>query len=984
MLALLLALPALPACEGPAGKNGNPGAPGVTGVTGVTGPSGTAGGSCTVTANSDGTKTITCDDGTTVTVKDGQAGSSCTVTDNGDGTKTISCDDGTTVTVANGATGPTGNPGVAAASTGLKVAVTSVTTDAAGPIAVRFTLKDDRGYPVDKAGVYSVNAPLVFGFSLAYVTTDAAGNVLPYTVYSRYNSTSALTTFRPTWYNPSPSTSSTTKTPAIGTLVENGVGQGDYTYTFPTADVAQTDLAGTANGVLYKAVAYDSAHLSDTHSLWIQATRQTDLVNATNPRTFSVVNYEHVYIPSGSGTPIKREIAKTANCDNCHRGFKPEGSTANAFHGGRMVDARFCGVCHNPARTTNPAAEAMVFVHRIHNSEHLQPANLFHGIEATYPQDIRNCDGCHKGAAQGAQADARPSRAACGSCHDYVQFDASAAASCTKPRATDANGLNLPCNHTGGAQTADTACKGCHSATAIAGYHKPVAPPDPNNAWNGGTNSNTNAAYLAAAGFVPTGAQVITYDVKSVSTWTDTAVTPNVKRPQIEFKLKADGADVVFQTYAAGSVTEIMPNFVGSPSVYFAWAVPQDGVNAPVDFNVTASGYIKKIWDGTATTTGAGTIAGPDATGYYTIKLTGVVVPDSATMLTGGVGYSYSLASAPPLTQTNVTGYAYNTTTKQGGLIVPAPDVWKVATSFTGRRAIVDNAKCNACHAPLGVAPTFHAGQRNDGPTCSFCHNPNRTSSGWSANSKDIMHGIHAGRMRTTDFTWHASQPGRGYGDVTFPSPLNDCESCHKPGTYDFSATASATALPDLLPSYVATGRFRGDPAINPTGYFSLSPYVAADNSDYGFGFATSDVKVTLPDGNGGTQGATTCTVAAPCYCTAANPCTVTSTVGKQGATTCTAAAPCTCTTAATCSVTVKTCTTKAPCQADGSTLVSTPITAACASCHNGDMALDHMMSNGGHFYDTRANVLAPGAHQEQCMLCHGPGKIAAIGDVHK
>ncbi len=87
--------------------------------------SGCAGGdSCSVVDNGDGTATISCDDGTTVTVNDGMdgidgtngtngtdgaaglpgmAGTSCTVMDNGDGTRTISCEDGTTATVADGA-----------------------------------------------------------------------------------------------------------------------------------------------------------------------------------------------------------------------------------------------------------------------------------------------------------------------------------------------------------------------------------------------------------------------------------------------------------------------------------------------------------------------------------------------------------------------------------------------------------------------------------------------------------------------------------------------------------------------------------------------------------------------------------------------------------------------------------------------------------------------------------------------------------------
>ncbi len=54
-------------------------------------------GTCTVESNTDGTSTITCDDGTSATF--GQPDASCTIADNGDGTSTITCDDGTTVTV---------------------------------------------------------------------------------------------------------------------------------------------------------------------------------------------------------------------------------------------------------------------------------------------------------------------------------------------------------------------------------------------------------------------------------------------------------------------------------------------------------------------------------------------------------------------------------------------------------------------------------------------------------------------------------------------------------------------------------------------------------------------------------------------------------------------------------------------------------------------------------------------------------------------
>ena len=790
-----------------------------------------------------------------------------------------------------------GNTGITSPSTGITISVKSVSTKATDPIAVRFTLKDDRGFPIDLAGKFSVNTPVAPRFAIGTFTKDASGNVSPLTVLTKSGATP-----QPTAYSP------TGTTPGHGAVVENGFGAGDYTYTFPSTT--------TKDGAV--AVAYDATKLNETHVVWIQATRQTDPVFTDNAKTFYAANQDYYFVPSGTGTPLTREIAATTGCNKCHDRFKPESTASGEFHGGGRISAPFCAVCHNPGRTSNPAADASVFVHRIHRGQHLQPANLFHKIAATYPQDIRNCDACHKGAAQGAQAQTRPTLAACGSCHDYVDFTGKAATSCTDPVTLDAKGLPVPCKHVGGVQADNATCSGCHTASNVAAKHLPVAPPDPKNAWlvTGG-NNNTNASYLAAAGVVPKGAAVITYDLKSVEAVDDAAITP-AKRPQITFKLKKNGADVVFQTYAAGTTTEIMPGFVGSPSVYFAFAVPQDGIKTPTDFNASVSGYIKNIWNGTATTTGAGTLTGPDASGYYTIKLTGVQIPPTAIMLTGGVGYTYSLASAPPLTQIDLPEYPYNTDgKKQGGLSVPAPNVWKVATSYTARRPIVDNARCNNCHGFLGVAPTFHAGQRNDGPTCSFCHTPNRASSGWSAGSKYFVHGIHAGRKREQPFVWHATEAGPGFGEVEFPAPLNDCRGCHLPNTYDFTAATSSAAVPNMALTTVATGKYNSDPAANPTGYYSLSPYVVADNvKDYGTGFSFASATGTSTE-------------------------------------------------------------------AAASTLIISPVTTACIACHDSGPAIDHMRANGGRFYSPRSEALAAGASKEQCLMCHGPGRVAAVGVVH-
>jgi OmcA/MtrC family decaheme c-type cytochrome len=801
--------------------------------------------------------------------------------------------------------------GTISPSTGIAVAIKAVSTSTTDPITVRFTMRDDRGFPLDINGVYSQNTPIQPRFALAYFTKDATtGIVSPLTVYTKSTSV-AVPAGQPTNYNPLGTA------PGFGTLVENGYGAGDYTYTFPTTSITNGPVA----------IAYDAAKLGETHVVWIQVSRQTDLLFTLNANNFYADNEPYYFIPNGSGTPLKREIVAESGCDNCHAKFKAETTTSAAFHGGGRVDANMCNVCHNPARVSNLSANSATFVHRIHNGEQVATANLFHGIAATYPRDVRACNACHGNAAQGGQATSNPSIEACGGCHDYVSFTSTAAGFCqiVGQLARGADGKPLPCNHVGGAAT-NNQCATCHGPAAsfpVSKYHAQIALPDPKNSWlPGGTNANTNASYVAAGGFTPTGADVITYDVKSVDAVLDTTVTPNVKRPQVTFKLKKNGTDVVFQTYAAGVTTELMPNFVGSPSAYFAFAVSQDGVATPTDFNASVSGYIRSIWNGTATGAGAGTLAGPDSSGYYKLTLTGVQIPTGAAMLTGGIGYTYSLTSTPPLVQTNLAAYPWTPNTPadgkaQGGLSVPAPNVWKVATGFTGRRAIVDNAKCQNCHGTLGVEPTFHAGQRNNGPTCSFCHNPNRTSSGWSAGSKYFIHAIHAGRKRTVNYTWHATEAGPGYDEVEFPGTLNTCTTCHVPGSYDFTNATNLAAVDGMELTTVASGKYNSDPLTNST-YYTVSPYVVADNvTDYGAGFS---------------------------YNAATNVTT----------------------------------------QAAGTTLVLSPITGACSSCHDSTVAINHMKSNGGQFYSQRQTVLSLGASQEQCLLCHGPGRIAAIGAVHQ
>jgi hypothetical protein len=102
------------------------------------------------------------------------------------------------------------------------------------------------------------------------------------------------------------------------------------------------------------------------------------------------------------------------------------------------------------------------------------------------------------------------------------------------------------------------------------------------------------------------------------------------------------------------------------------------------------------------------------------------------------------------------------------------------------------------------------------------------------------------------------------------------------------------------------------------------------------------------------------------------------------GAVDCTTNA-CTCTNAKTattgpCTATLKTCTPAAPCDADLTTLVKSPIVAACTACHDRDDAIDHMRTNGGTFYEPRSVYKQ---RDEECLVCHGVNRLASIALVH-
>ncbi|MHB1135148.1 MAG: OmcA/MtrC family decaheme c-type cytochrome [Chloroflexota bacterium] len=148
--------------------------------------------------------------------------------------------------------------------------------------------------------------------------------------------------------------------------------------------------------------------------------------------------------------PAALDSVSNAACNNCH--------DLITAHGGQRYQTEYCVTCHNP-RTIDPESgqtvDMKVMIHKIHRGENLpsvQADNPYYIVgfrqevhdysDVALPQDIRNCAACHTGASNNWQT--QPSAAACGSCHDSVDFQTGA-------------------GHAAGPQP-DSACATCHTA----------------------------------------------------------------------------------------------------------------------------------------------------------------------------------------------------------------------------------------------------------------------------------------------------------------------------------------------------------------------------------------------------------------------------------------------------------------------------------------------------------------------------------------
>ena len=769
----------------------------------------------------------------------------------------------------------TGAPPPAGGSNAPSVAVPSgtspVTITSATPAATFATLA-----PVVTVGGVSISSPPQVSFSIADANNNpiigfgSTSKISTATVASYPNLSFALAKLVPgtngapsKWVSyivtsvPTTTAAATGQRPGTdntGTLVDNK--NGTYTYTF-YRDITKVKDQVAALALTAPNVAADLGDLtydpSLVHRLTIaisgnapgtgtntpNAVQLTDALPMANP-----VNVIYDFIPA-TGKPataadMRRELVVTANCNECHGKLGNIPGSAQAFHGGARYDPNYCVVCHTDQRKygrTNSTSTASVFpaltktvnattgavsyspstyvadgvtvgdfpvlIHKIHNGKELVKTNynyanvLFSDIGySMLGGGQKMCSKCHKNAAQAENWNAVPTRLACGACHDGINWATGKGSTLADKAAATAVGAVLATSgHVGGAQSGDATCALCHNAASIKTYHmtENVTPHNPT---------------------VEAGLKNFTYEIDSASVNSTTNVVT------VKFKISADGAPVTFVP-AAATVTNPLSGFTGGPSFLLPYAMSQDGVTTPVDYNnlgrtnaQPASVSIANLLStGKAAT--VGTLSGPDASGYYTANIVaGSGFPAGAKMRAVAL-QGYFTQVSPAAARHTIS-------------------VVKAVTGDAVRRTVVDKEKCANCHEWF----EGHGGNRvKETQVCVACHNPGISSSGrgisdaalaayafsaadvqiftgWgfdktmvnaalnfpvtTNNFKDMIHGIHAGKERTTPFVDARDRTPSAItlldmSKLGFPGILRKCETCHVAGTYS-SAPANALA----------------------------------------------------------------------------------------------------------------------------------------------------------------------------------------------
>lgn len=741
---------------------------------GCGGSKGDSGSSCTVTDNADGTATITCDDGSEVTIG-GNAGT-CSVTDNGDGTSTISCDDGTTVTVSDGGNGDN----CSAVDNGDGTYTITCGTD-------QVVVGDGGSCAVTDNGDGTITINCDDGTSVTvttYPTTQKTNKHMDFEITEVSVAGGALTVSFSVHDNGSPITNMTMDPIRImvnqlapaANAYDSDVWSEDFLYERGSTTDADLRLVQTMPGhytytfleTVADAVANDGADPALQQQVAMRIRRFEDYYYVNDIYQMTGLPTTDGQVGTEVSSPV-RQIVTTEACNDCHG---PR--IGHVGHGGGYNTVEYCSNCHTVAsasRLTN-GADMTTMIHQIHSAiDHTNggadPGHDFSHV--TYTQDMRNCNRCHQGQ-EGQNWNTKPTILACVSCHTGTTFDAGTA------------------THTGGAQADNSSCATCHAPTAIQDYHltDPSTPFNPD----------------VPAGLVNT----VTYVINSI--------TMNGDVPTVNFSILADGVAMVDL-----DTTYPPTGYSGSPSFLMAYALPQGGIAEPADWN--NMGEFKNQAVSTSITNLFGTanlVAGPNAGEFEAIL---PAFPAGATMRAVAMqGYFYQEPAHVRRRTTSVV------------MGVPGDEERRAILNIDGCMSCHERLELHG-----GSRVLSHETDMSQPNICVMCHVPNLSSSGntfdmadyianpgnynsstantiatygndpftWPEepqNFKDMIHGIHSSSLRDDAYDHVRIRSGNAYSydwsHATFPRRnTSNCSTCHLDDSYELSEVP-AGALPSI------------------------------------------------------------------------------------------------------------------------------------------------------------------------------------------
>jgi OmcA/MtrC family decaheme c-type cytochrome len=558
------------------------------------------------------------------------------------------------------------------------------------PPVIEFRLRDDNGNPI-------INLPpSAISFTFAKLMPGTDGNASAWQSYVNRLDNGAV--------------QATTESGASGILVDHG--DGTYTYTFAT------DVTKVTNPI---AVPYNA---SLTHRVSFEI---RGFVPVDNP--------VYDFRPDDGATSglFTREIVKTANCNRCHEKL--------ALHGNARFEVQQCVSCHNPGSTdggTGNTVDFKVMIHKIHRGEDLPSVqsgtdyciigfnnsrNCFGDV--VFPQDIRNCSNCHDAGdpdtPDAANWYTRPTKEACGSCHDNVNF---------------ATGKGHDDAATGTGIVADNSmCAGCHTPSSsfeVRQAHRLQA----QEAVKQFAFNINRVTY--AAGTAPVVDFSITDPTSNNSPY-DLANDPEITRSNLRFALAWNTADYFNEGSGSNPAQPARTSLVSNGVLSSAVTDNQDG---------TYSLPLSAIPTGTAI----------PITGSGAVTLEGEPVIDignatESVPATSAVGYFA------------ITGDPANPTPRRQKVDINRCDNCHELLSLHGGSRNNNTSLCVTCHNPNAT----DVGRRPADPTTTLDGKAEE-----AIDFKYMIHKIHAAGIVVYGFSGAVDFRG-----LRYPQRLSNCTACH-------------------------------------------------------------------------------------------------------------------------------------------------------------------------------------------------------------